>query len=135
MPALVTMGTVVAIDGEPIYGVQDISGPGVSREVVDITNHSSPSGARERITTLLDYGDYSFTLVIDPADTGMQALWTAIMDNTENDYTVTLPAGGPEHSFAGRVSNFSMSAPVTEVATADVTLTPTSAPTIDWAPA
>lgn len=130
--AVVAMGTVVEIDGTPIYGVQDITGPGISREVVDITNHSSPGGARERITTLLDYGEYSFPLIVDTTDAGMQALYAAIIANTSHTFTVTLP-DGTEHEFDGRVSNFSMSAPVAEVVTADVTLTPESAPTITWA--
>jgi hypothetical protein len=131
MAVVEAMGTVVEIDSTAIYGVQDITGPGVSREVIDITNHSSPGGARERRMTLLDYGDYSFPLVVDTADAGMQALWAAIIGNTSHTFTLTLP-DGTEHVFEGKVSNFSMSAPVTEVVTADVTLTPSSAPTITW---
>jgi hypothetical protein len=132
MTAVVAMGTTVSIDGTDIYGIQDITGPGVSREVVDITNHSSPSGARERITTLLDYGDYSFPLIVDTLDAGMQALWAAIIANTSHEFILTLP-DGTTHTFDARVSNFSMSAPVAEVVTADVTLTPEEAPVIVWA--
>jgi hypothetical protein len=127
-----SMGTVVEIDGTPIYGVQDITGPGISREVIDITNHSSPGGARERRATLLDFGEYSFPLVVDTDDAGMQALYAAIIANTSHTFTLTLP-DGTEHEFEGKVTNFSMSAPVTEVVTADVTLMPFSAPEITWA--
>lgn len=52
-----------------IAGIRDMSGPGVSGDVVDVTTHDSPSAFREFLKTVIDPGEVSFDLVFDPEDT------------------------------------------------------------------
>lgn len=53
-----------------IAELQDITGPGVTRETIDVTTHDSPDGFREYIGSLKDGGEVTFSLMFDPSDTG-----------------------------------------------------------------
>lgn len=129
MPGVATLGTIVTIDGDAIYGVQDIAGPGLTTDTDEITNHSSPNNTEEFIATIKRTGDYSFPLVVDPTDTGMAALFAAWEDREPHDFVVTDPAG-TTHTFSGYVVSFAMSMPVAGHLSADVTIKPAAAPAI-----
>ena len=53
-----------------IANVGDITGPGFSAAVVDVTSHSNANPWRSKVTTLLDPGDLSFKLFFIPSSPG-----------------------------------------------------------------
>ena len=53
-----------------IANVGDISGPGFSAAVVDVTSHSNANPWRSKITTLLDPGDLSTKVFFIPSSPG-----------------------------------------------------------------
>ncbi len=72
-----------------IAGIRDMSGPGVSGDVVDVTTHDSPSAFREFLKTVIDPGEVSFDLVFDPEDAaGQGALEDESVARTFQDYRV-----------------------------------------------
>ena len=49
-----------------IAGVRDISGPSLELGTEDVTNHSSTSGYRQFVATVLGAGEVTFDLNFDP---------------------------------------------------------------------
>ncbi len=120
-------GTSVTIDGTPIYGVGDITGPALSTDTSDTTNHSSPDATEQMIATIKRVGTLAFPMVTDPTDAGQQALYAAWHGRTLNDYVVTKPSG-IIHSFSGYCTGFGDGAPVTGHESLSVVLRPASWP-------
>jgi hypothetical protein len=97
--------------------------------VDEVTHHGSPDGVEERIPTIKRLGDLSFPLAVVSSDAGQQDLWAAWEGRTECDFVLTYMSGITA-SFAGYVTGFGLNAPVAGHDTADVTITPKSAPTL-----
>lgn len=53
-------------DFEPVGSMTNLSGPGTSREEIDVTTHDSPDGWREFIFGLKDGGEVSADINYDP---------------------------------------------------------------------
>lgn len=107
-----------------IAELQDISGPGKSRETIDVTTHDSPDAYREHIGTLKDGGEVSFTLMFDPSDTGHQTLESTIDRNgiLGLGARVYWPTDDGDYAeFYCIPTNLSWNAPVNGVITADFT--------------
>ena len=126
--AVDTFGTTLTIDAVAVGQVQDISGPDLSTDTDEITNHSSPGSVEEFIATIKRTGEVSFPLVFAPGNAGHEALFTAWNDRTSDAYALTYPDGSG-WTFNAYVTGFSMSAPVAGHLSADVTLRPAAAPT------
>jgi hypothetical protein len=128
------MGTTISINGTPIGQIQDISGPQLSTDTDEITNHDSPDHTEEFIATIKRTGEISFPLVFDPDNSGHSALFTACDDRTLDDYIMTYPdetgtsGDGASWDFAAYCTGFEMSAPVDGHLAAEVTLRVTGAP-------
>lgn len=130
-----TLGTTIKINGTPIGQIQDISGPALSTDTDEVTNHDSPDYTEEFIATIKRTGEISFPVVFDPDSTGHAALFAAWEDRTKDAYVMTYPDetgatdAGASWAFSAYCTGFSMSAPVTGHLSADVTLRVTGAPT------
>lgn len=48
--------------------VQDIKGPGLNLDTIDVTTHDSSDGFKEYLAGLADGGEVTFTIVYDPGD-------------------------------------------------------------------
>lgn len=135
--AIPTLGTTLTLNGSPIGQIQDITGPQLSTDTVEITNHSSPDYTEEFIATIKRTGEISFPLVFNPGDSSHAALFDAWGDRTKDDYVMTFPdadgiAGqGAEWTFSAYCTGFSNSAPVNGHLAADITLRPSGAPVFD----
>lgn len=131
-----------------IANVGDITGPGLSSTVVDVTSHSTGNPWREKLITLLDNGDITFPLFFVPASDGppvgtdpfghspqggVLALFTSRgqggVAGVPYNFALEYPDGlGTTDYFTGFVSKFSEKAAVAGVLMADVTITLTGEP-------
>ena len=135
--AIGTLGTTLTRGGQHIAQVQDVSGPDLSTDTDEITNHDSPDGVEEFIPTIKRTGEVTFPLVFlmdDPthdASTGVVQGWA---DRSLDTYELRYPdeEGTPEAGggwdFSAYVTGVSNSAPVDGHLAADVTLRPSGAP-------
>lgn len=119
--AVDTFGTTLSLDGTPITQIQDISGPALSTDTDEITNHSSPGGVEEFIATIKRTGEVTFPLVFDPSNAGHVALGAAWSAKTLDPYTMTYPDGST-WEWDAYVTGFGDSAPVAGHLSKDVTL-------------
>lgn len=132
--AVPTLGTTLTFNGDPIAQIQDIDGPELSTDTVEITNHSSPDNTEEFRPTIKRTGNVSFPLVFDPDNTGHQDLQAAQAARSKDSYVMTYPDetgtadAGASWSFDAYVVGFKNTSPVTGVLSADVTLKITGSP-------
>jgi hypothetical protein len=104
-----------------IANVIDISGPGGSASVIDITNLASV--AREKRMGLPDEGQVTFNVQLDPDNATHQAVRDARKNRTECQFRVTLTDSTPTTLiFNGFVLNFSVSLAVDDVVKASITI-------------
>lgn len=110
--------------------VKDVNGPGMKRDVVDVTNHDSPNGFKEFLAGLADPGEVTFTINFDPTNashnqtTGLMALLSEV---TTRNWQLIMPIDASSgkkwgYTFAALVTGFEPKGPVEEAITADVTL-------------
>ena len=113
-----------------VANVGDITGPGFSGNVVDVTSHSTTVPWREKIVTLLDAGQVSCKVYFIPGDPGHQALFTVFVNRTLEAWNLVYP--DTNHStinFNAYISKFAITATVAGVIEAAMTLEVVSEPT------
>jgi len=130
--AVDTFGTTLEMDGTPVAQIQDVSGPNLSTDTDEITNHSSPDGVEEFIATIKRTGEVTMPVVFNPGDASHSALKTAWDDKSLDPYTITYPDGST-WEFDAYVTGLGMTAPVAGHLAADLTLRPSGSPV--WTPA
>jgi hypothetical protein len=132
--AIPTLGTEISLNGTPIGQIQDITGPQLSTDTDEITNHSSPDHTEEFIATIKRTGEITFPLVFYPGDAGHLALLEAKNARSKDAYVMTYPdedgisGGGESWDFNAYCTGFSLTAPVGGHLAAAVTLRVTGAP-------
>jgi predicted secreted protein len=96
-----------------IYGCGPITGPGKSRDTVDVTTHSSPNGQREFIGGLRDGMEISCDVNWVFDDPGQNALETAYASDDPVNYQVvyTFTDLNETDNFAGLVTALNSSSP------------------------
>lgn len=104
-----------------VANVFDISGPSMSRDVVEVTAYDSPDGYREKIGGLRDGGQLTFTLNFTREN---YLLFKGdFEDDTPVQYQVVLPdAEKTELTFSGLVIDMPLTIPVGDRITIDVTI-------------
>lgn len=114
--------------------VGSIAGPSLQADLIDVTNHSSPSRYREYIQGLKDGGELTFDLNYNPNDathnatTGVLADWNS---GARKNYRLQFPSTPAVFwNFQVIVTNFEMNADVAEQLKAAVTMKLTAAPTL-----
>lgn len=96
-----------------VNGVKNLDGPGLSREYIDVTHHTSSGGYRERRPSFKDAGQITFDLLWDPADTVHEGLLTDYEGDTlRNFQEVFTDASSTTWQAAGYLSQFEISAPI-----------------------
>lgn len=116
-----------------VAGVKDISGPAISRDLVEVTSHDSADGYEEHVPTIRRSGEVTFDLNWDPSDathdmtTGLGAL---VDSDDATNFRLVYARIGYEWQFAGYVTNFSTGAPVAGVHTGSVTIKVTGVPSL-----
>lgn len=93
---------------EEIEDVVEITPPSSSRDVVDVTSHSSEGSSREVIPSFLNPGTVTATINYTPSDAVHAAIRADFQAGTLTEYKVTLPGSSPAYSFgfSGYVTEF-----------------------------
>lgn len=132
-------GTILAVgNGETpseefteIAQVKDISGPSMSRETIDVTNHQSPGGFAEFLASLADGGEVTFDVELDPGAAthdGTTGLLYLMGEKTRRNWRLIFPVASTTpgeywgYAFSGLVTGFSPSAPVKGSLKASITI-------------
>lgn len=117
-----------------IYEVQDISGPSLSLDTEETTNHSSTNGWYEIVGTILHGGEVSFECNYSPtaathdASTG---LIKDMEDRTLRNFQLVFPDGSSTTwSFSAYVTEFEPDVPVNGRLGCSVTLEISGEPTL-----
>lgn len=128
--AFAGVGTVFNRESTPLAEVNSITGPGMTRDFIDVTSLDSTGGYREFIAGFRDGGtvvlNMNFTI-----DT-----WQLMKDDFEDDgvvaYSIELPdSDGTTISFNGLVTECPITIPTDDKVTADVTIKVTGEVSVD----
>lgn len=133
--AISAFGTLLKRNTITIGEVFDISGPGLSRDTIEVTHHQSPARWRELIKSLKSGGEITFSINYNPVDTTHNAA-TGLLGDFNNETTVdswqvVFPnTGATTWSFPGILTNFSPSQPIDDRLAADCTIAVSGQPTL-----
>jgi predicted secreted protein len=134
-------GTILEVDllGGTAYGtigyLDNIGGPNLARDSIDVTTHDSTSAWREFVKGLKDGGDISFDVVYDPTESTHDAT-TGLLADFDNEGTIpawrlTFPDGSStQWTFDGFLTGFSPSEPKDDKLSASITVKVTGVPTL-----
>jgi len=117
-----------------IAEVLDISGPGLTSDLVDITNMSSAGSWEESLPTILRSGEVTFAVNFLPVNVTHSQSAGLILDfknrTKRNFQLVFTDSGNTTWTFAGYVTNVTPQMPVAGATTMDVTIKLTDQPTL-----
>jgi hypothetical protein len=135
--AISGMGTFLRRNGTEIAEVVDIGGPEFSAEVIDVTHLRSPNYWREKIASLKDGGEVTFSInfiLTNPthnAATGVLSAWTGTGAPPKDTWAMVFPdTAGTTWSFPAITTGFSTGAQIDDKLAAELTLTIAGAPTL-----
>lgn len=123
-----------AYPGVEVAQVTNISGPSISLDTTDVTEHDG-TGWEEHVATILRSGTVTIDIVYDPnAATHKNASGGVLYDlvtRTSGTWNIVFPSSPVKYiTFTGFVTGFTPSAPVDGALTASVTFKPTGAVTL-----
>lgn len=113
-----------------ITEVTDISGPSMSADSVEYTNHSSPNYTREFKPGLVDPGEVTFTVnwIPDDATHGLTAGLAYLLKNRlSRDFELIFP-DSTKWTFEAFVTGYEVNAPIDDKLSCDITLKVTGFP-------
>ena len=113
-----------------ITEVTDISGPSMSADSVEYTNHSSPNFTREFKPGLVDPGEVTFTVnwIPDDATHGLTAGLAYLLKNRQSrDFELIFP-DTTKWTFEAFVTGYEVNAPIDDKLSCDITLKVTGFP-------
>ena len=128
-------GTQLLRGAIEIANVKNISGPGLSLDVEDVTSHDSPGAWEEVVGTILRSGEITLDLVYDPAAATHKyasgGLLYDMVSRTATAFSLVFPSvPAKTWSFNALVTGFEPGAPVDGALTASATLKLTGAVTL-----
>ena len=116
-----------------IAQVRNITGPGLSAEVIDVTSHDTSGNYREVLPSFLDPGEFNLEILFDPgtathASTVANGLLNLWKNRTKRNFRIVFPStANKTWQFAGYVTSFAVQAPYDGALSADCTISPTGA--------
>jgi len=115
---------------ETIGEINSISGPGMSRETIDVTNLDSEDGWREFIASFRDGGEV--TLSMNYTRDTYETLFNDFMSDKRQKYEIILPDDDiTTMVFDGLVTNAPWEIPTDDKITSDVTIKASGAPQLE----
>jgi predicted secreted protein len=112
-----------------LASVTNISGPGLSRETLDVSAHDSPEQWTEHIGSMKDGGEVSLDLNYDPAV--HDDLVADLDDDEPRNYRLVFPVSpAVTWSFAAIMTGFEPSAPYDDKLSATATYKVSGKPTL-----
>lgn len=89
--------------------ITNITGPGISVDEVEITNHSSSDDCKEFVPGLIDGGEFSVEGNL--TSTVVTGVYDDLLARTSKSYTITFP-NGMTWTFTGYPKSFETDSPV-----------------------
>lgn len=117
--AISGQGTLFKRNGVAVSEINSITGPGKSRETIDVTKLDDTDGYRQFIGSLRDPG--SITLNMNFTGDGYDLFNGDFESDDLQQYEVELPTG-KKFSFSGLVTELPLSIPIGDKVTMDVTI-------------
>lgn len=108
-----------------IAEVKDIQGPGLTRNTIDVTNHSSANGFEEFVLGIKRSDELTFTVNFvptNPTHDESTGLWAEYVNGTRTNYRLVFPSALGQLEFAAYVTGINPSAPVDGALEAEITL-------------
>lgn len=104
-----------------------VSGPSLSSDDVEVTNHDSPNSTKEYIPALMDTGEISFNGNFIPSNASQQQLLTDQVNRTVSDWRIVLPdavaeANRTRWSFEGYIKSIDFTYPTPTQMTINATM-------------
>ena len=133
--AIAGVGTIVqkwdgASQWEAIAEVTNISGPGMVRDLIEVTNLDSTGGWREFIAGFRDGG--TVVLSMNYTRAGLNMFFSDFEDDDAKFYEIILPdALSTSLEFEGLVQEFPLTIPTDSQITMEVTIKITGQPTLN----
>lgn len=133
--AISGVGTIIqryngSSDWDPVAEVTNISGPGFTRDLIEVTNLDSIGGWREYIAGFKDGG--TLVLSMNYTRAGLDMFLADFESNVPNIYEIILPdATSTSLEFEGFVQEFPLTIPTDSQITMEVTIKITGAPTVN----
>lgn len=83
---------------EPIANITSLSGPGMTRDTIDVTAHDSPNNTMEFVASLIDAGEVTCDINYDPSlDHGGSSITQVLLDDLQTTtaigYEIAFPDG------------------------------------------
>lgn len=119
--AFAGVGVIFTRDSVAIAEIRNITGPGMTRDFIDVTNLDSTGGYREFIGGFRDGGEFTFSMnfTID----GYDDLLLDYESDTAQSYELILPdSGATTFSFSGFVTALPLNIVPDDAVTCDVTI-------------
>ena len=108
-----SVGTKFKIGADAVGGLSSIGGVEVSAETTDVTALDNITGYKEYMGGFKDGGEVPLEGFLDGVDKGQEAMYTALEDQEEHEFSVEFPAAiGKTWSFKGIVTKFATNAAV-----------------------
>lgn len=130
------LGTTLSFGGTDVAEVVDITGPSLSVDTADTTNHDTQadhSGWEELVTTIKRSGEVTFDINYLPGNSSHGAtsgLLNELDSKSKSSWTLTFP-DSTTWTFDAYVTGFEPSAPHDDSLDASITLKPTGAMTLN----
>lgn len=125
MPGIAAFGvTLTGVQAGAIGHIENLSGPGISVDMADVTSHDSPDRWEEAVPTVIRSGEVTFDINYDPSEhPSIGGLLNRLLTVGIDSWTMGGPIGA--WSFEGYVTGFEPGAPHDDKLTAAVTIKPT----------
>lgn len=108
-----SVGTKFTVDTKAVGGLSSIGGVEVSADTTDVTSLDNTDGYKEYLGGFKDGGEVPLEGFLDGDDEGQDAMYAAMEDQEEHNFTIVFPAGiGKTWDFKGVVTKFATSAAV-----------------------
>ena len=119
--AVAGVGAILTRDSVAIAEIRNITGPGMTRDFIDVTNLDSTGGYREFIGGFRDGGELTFSMNFTIG--GYAYLLADYESDTAQSYELILPdAGTTTFGFSGFVTNLPLNISPDDAMTVDVTI-------------
>lgn len=133
--ALNAFGTLLKRNGTTVAEVNDISGPGLSRDNIEVTHHQSANRWREFIKGLKDGGEVTFSVNYIPTNATHNVAAGMLGDfsneTTVDTWSLVFPdTGATTWSFPGFITSWEPAEPIDDKLSADVTIKVSGQPTL-----
>lgn len=126
-----SVGTKFTVDTKPVGGLSSIGGVEVSSDTTEVTALDNTSGYKEFVGGFKDGGDVPLEGFLDGADDGQDAMYAALEDQEEHDFTIVFPTAiGKTWTFKGVVTKFATSAAVSDAIKFSAAIKVTGKPTL-----